>query len=151
VLFDGVAGSTDSEVLFYLALTCGLEHDPIGAVERAVGLIEATGEAHGIEHPVQMTLGFSDGERLWAIRYSSEHNSRTLYMSADRESIQRLYPDNARFARLTDEDRLIVSEPLSDLPGVWEEVPESTAIIVQRGADEHRTFSPCTPVAAPRG
>src|SRR6185295_11018063 len=133
-LFDGIAGSTDSETLFYLALTFGLENDPLAAVERAVGFVETTARAHGIEHPVQMTLGISNGERLWAIRYSSEGRSRTLFMSADRKTVQALHPDNPRFARLTDEDRIIVSEPLSDLPGVWLEVPESTAVIVQPGA-----------------
>ena len=63
-LFDDIAGSTDSETLFYLALTFGLEEDPLGAVEQAVGFVEATARAHGIENPVQMTLGFSDGVRL---------------------------------------------------------------------------------------
>src|SRR5436190_667768 len=67
-LFSAIAGSTDSEVLFYLAITFGLEEDPIGAVERAIGFVEATAEAYGIENSVQMTLGFSDGRRLWAIR-----------------------------------------------------------------------------------
>jgi glutamine amidotransferase len=140
--FDGIAGNTDSETLFYLALTFGLEEDPLGAVERAVGFVEATGRAHGVEHPVQMTLGFSDGERLWAVRYSSEHHSRTLYVSADAAAVRALHPDNERFRRLTDEDRVVVSEPLSDLPGVWIEVPESTALIIQQGADEQRAFEP---------
>jgi glutamine amidotransferase len=149
--FNAIAGSTDSEVLFYLALTYGLEDEPLGAVERAVGYVEATGRAHGIEHPVQMTLGFSDGERLWAVRYSSEHHSRTLFMSADPASIKALHPDNPRFQRFTEEDRLIVSEPVSDLPGLWIEVPESTAIVVQAGADEHHPFQPQAPVAPPVG
>ena len=144
-LFPGIAGSTDSELLFYLALTCGLERDPLPAVERAVGIVEAAGRAHGIEHPVQMTLGFSDGERLWAVRYSSEGNSRTLYASADRSAVQELYPDDRRLARLTDEDRIIVSEPLSDLPGVWLEVPEATALIVQNGPDQRLPFRPQAP------
>jgi predicted glutamine amidotransferase len=144
-LFDAIAGSTDSEALFYLALTFGLESDPVGAVERAVGFVEATGRAHGVEYPVQMTLGFSDGEHLWAVRYSSEGRSRTLYVSADAATVQALHPDNARFARLTDEDRIIVSEPLSDLPGVWREVPESTVLVVQPGPDEHLPFQPRTP------
>jgi predicted glutamine amidotransferase len=143
--FDGIAGSTDSEVLFYLALTFGLEDDPLGAVERAVGLVEAVGRDHGVENPVQMTLGFSNGERLWGVRYSSEGRSRTLYVSANASSLQALHPEHPLFARLTDEDRMIVSEPLSDLPGVWIEVPEATALIVQRGADEHRPFSPQVP------
>jgi glutamine amidotransferase len=150
--FNGITGSTDSELLFYLALTCGLEDDPLPAVERAVGIVEATARAHSIEHPVQMTLGFSDGRRLWAVRYSSEHRSRTLFVSADRKTIQALHPDNPRLARLTDEDRIVVSEPLSDLPGIWLEVPESTALVIQSGADERLPFTPrvpASPVAAP--
>jgi len=146
--FDDIAGSTDSEALFYLALSMGLEEDPLGAVERAVGFIESVGRAHGIEHPVQMTLGFSNGERLWAVRYSSEHRSRTLYMSADRQTVQALHPGNPRFARLTDEDRIVVSEPLSDLPGVWLAVPESTALIIQPGVDERVEFHPQAPAEA---
>jgi predicted glutamine amidotransferase len=153
-LFDGIAGSTDSEALFYLALTFGLEEDPLGAVEQAVGFVEATGQAHGIENPIQMTLGFSDGERLYAVRYSTEHQSRTLFVSEDVESVRALYPDNARFQGLTAEDRVVVSEPVSDLPGVWREVPESTALIIQRGPDEQREFHPRAPSdarsAAPR-
>src|SRR6185437_3288096 len=82
-LFGAIAGSTDSEVLFYLALTFGLEEDPIRAVERAVGFVEAAGERHGIENPVQMTLGFSDGQRLWGVRYSTEHSSRSLFVSQE--------------------------------------------------------------------
>ena len=143
--FDGIAGSTDSEVLFYLALTLGLETDPLGAVERAVGLVEAVGRDHGVENPVQMTLGFSNGERLWGVRYSSEGHSRTLYVSANASSIKALHTENPRLARMTDEDRMIVSEPLSDLPGVWIEVPEATALIVQPGEDEHRPFRPQAP------
>ena len=147
-LFDGIHGTTDSEVLFYLAITQGLEDDPIGAVERAVGIVEATARAHGIEHPVQMTLGFSDGERLFAVRYSSEHTSRSLFVSADRDSVVALHPDNPRFRQFTEEDRVVVSEPLSDLPGLWIEVPESTALIIEAGADQHVPFSPQALAAA---
>ena len=42
-LYPAIEGSTDSEVFFFLALTLGLEDDPPGAVERAVGLIEEVG------------------------------------------------------------------------------------------------------------
>ena len=41
-LFAEVQGSTDTEVVFHLALTLGLEEDPIGALEATVGLIEDT-------------------------------------------------------------------------------------------------------------
>jgi predicted glutamine amidotransferase len=143
--FDAISGSTDSEVLFYLALTFGLEGDPIGAVERAVGFVEAVGREHGVEYPVQMTLGFSNGERLWAVRYSSEGKSRTLYASADAHAVRALHPENERFKRVRDEDRVVVSEPLSDLPGVWVEVPEATALVIQPGADRQVAFRPQAP------
>jgi glutamine amidotransferase len=144
-LFDFVGGSTDSEVLFYLALTLGLESDPIGALERAVGFVEATAREHGIEHPVQMTVGLADGERLWAVRYSSEGRSRTLFMSEDVDALRALHPGNEMLQRLTDEDRAIVSEPPGDLPGAWREIPESTAVTIQKGPDELRGFRPHWP------
>ena len=71
-LYREIEGSTDSELFFYLALTLGLEDDPPGAVERAVGLIEAIGERQGVEQPIQMTVATSDGSSIWAFRYSSE-------------------------------------------------------------------------------
>jgi predicted glutamine amidotransferase len=144
-LFDAIAGSTDSEVLFYLALTFGLESDPLGAVERAVGFVEATAERHGIDDPVQMTLGFSDGDRLWAVRYSTEHKSRSLFVSADVDALRKLHPENQRLQALREGDRAIVSEPPGDLPGAWDEVPESTALMVRGGAVEQSPFRPQSP------
>ena len=144
-LFASIEGSADTEVFFYLALTFGLEDDPLGGVERAIGLVEATGEAHGVEYPFQGTVGFSDGERLWAVRYSSEHDSRSLFVSQDISALRELHPDNPRLQGLADEARVVVSEPLGDLPGAWLEVPESTALVVQAGADEQLPFRPRRP------
>ena len=95
-LFSGIKGSTDSELLFYLALTFGLEQDPIGALEQAIGFVEAAAVKHGIENAVQASVGITDGERLWAFRYSTERKSRTLFVSAEAETIHRLHPDNER-------------------------------------------------------
>ena len=39
-LYPSIEGTTDSETMFYLALTFGLEDDPPGAVERMVGFVE---------------------------------------------------------------------------------------------------------------
>jgi predicted glutamine amidotransferase len=149
-LFAEVHGSTDTEVVFHLALTLGLEQDPIGALERTVGLIEEIGRRHGVTDAVQATFGVSDGESLWAVRYASHGPARSLFASADAEAIRHLYPDNPRFERLTKDDRLIVSEPFSDLPGVWHEIPESTAVTVRRGGVlEQREFVPEVEAAAP--
>jgi glutamine amidotransferase len=141
-LFAEIEGSTDSEVLFYLALTFGLADDAVAALERTIGFVEATAERHGVENAVQTSIGVTDGERLWAVRYSTERRSRSLFASADASSVRRMYPDNPRLQRVRDEDRLVVSEPFSDLPGMWNEIPESTVFIVQPGADEQRPFTP---------
>ena len=144
-LFPAIEGSTDSEVVFNLAITFGLEDDPVGAVEQAIGFVEATAERHGIDNPVQASMGLTDGECLWAFRYSTAGKSRTLFSSCDAAAIRRLHPDNERLQRLQDEDRVVVSEPLSDLPGLWESIPESSVLIIQPGADEHREFRPRAP------
>ena len=144
-LFPHVEGSTDSEVLFHLALTFGLEHDPPGAVARMAGLVEAVGRRHGIDHPLQMTVATTDGTRVWAFRYSSEGSSRSLFYSTDVPTMRGLYPDDARFSAISDEARVIVSEPLSDLPGAWNEVPESSYGVVEPGADLLVPFQPTPP------
>ena len=141
-LYPLIEGTTDSEVLFYLALTFGLEEDPIGAVERAIGFVEATAERHGIEQAVQMTLGFSDGDRVWGVRYSTAHSSRSLFVSGDVSALKKLHPGNPRLQRLSDADQAIVSEPPGDLPGAWLEVPESTVLVMQTGAREQFPFRP---------
>ena len=142
-LFAEIHGSTDTEVVFYLALTLGLEDDPIDALERTVGVIERRAEERGVAGAVQATFGVSDGESLWAVRYSTEGPARSLFASAEVDTIRRLHPDNPRFQRLSADDRLIVSEPFSDLPGIWHEIPERTAVTVRHGGVlEERPFQP---------
>jgi predicted glutamine amidotransferase len=148
-LFGEVQGSTDTEVVFNLALTLGLENDPLEALERTVGLIEATARHHGVTGAVQATFGVSDGATLWAVRYASEGPARSLFASAEVEAIRHLHPENPRFQRLSPDDRLIVSEPFSDLPGVWQEIPQGTGVTVGAGGRlEQRPFTPREQVAA---
>ena len=140
--YADIDGSTDSEAFFFLALTMGLEHDPPAAVARAVGLIERVGHSHGIEHPIQMTVAVSDGDTVWAFRYSSVGRSRSLFYSTKVTTLRAHYPDNPVFHRLSDETRLVVSEPLGELAGAWNEVPESSYGVVNHGHDDLRTFTP---------
>jgi predicted glutamine amidotransferase len=149
--FSEVEGSTDSEIVFQLALTFGLEHDPLEALELTVGLIEANARRRGIDAPVQGTFGVADGKTLWAVRYASAGPARSLFATTEVDAIRRLHPDNPRFERLSHDDRLIVSEPFSDLPGVWREIPEATGVTVRPdGVFEERPFRPRHPAAPPR-
>jgi predicted glutamine amidotransferase len=141
-LYPSMEGSTDSELLFYLALTLGLEDDPPGAVGRMVGLVEETGRRHGTEHPIQMTIATTDGKSVWAFRYSSEGKSRSLYYSTNMRTVREMYPERPRLQEVSDETRIIVSEPLVDLPEAWNEVPESSYGVVFGGEDELHQFLP---------
>jgi predicted glutamine amidotransferase len=144
-LYPLIEGSSDTEVFFYLALTFGLEEDPPSAVAAVVGLIEEVGRRHGVEHPIQMTVAATNGISIWAFRYSSERASRSLFYSSDVPTLRALYPDIEILGELSDEARLIVSEPLRDLPGAWNEVPESCYGVVQPGQDELHDFKPKAP------
>jgi glutamine amidotransferase len=144
-LYPEIEGTTDTELMFHLALTFGLEDDPPQAVARMVGFVEATGHAHGVEFPFQGTIATTDGERVWAFRYSSEGKSRSLFFSTDLRTLRELYPDAEEIPKgLDDESRLVVSEPLGDLPGVWNEVPEASYGVIQPGQDEMHPFVPTT-------
>ena len=143
-LWPEIAGSTDSETFFYLALTFGLKDDPPTAVARAVGLIEKVGREHGVEHPIQMTVATSDGTSLWAFRYSSERKSRSLYFSTKVEDLRKIHPELEVLGEVSDETRLVVSEPLRDLEGAWNEVPESSWGVVHPGQDELHPFQQLT-------
>ena len=144
-LFSEIEGSTDSEMLFFLALTFGLAADPAAAVARAVGLVEATAAKHGIPDPVQMTVATTDGDATWAFRYSSARQSRSLFHSTDMSTLRHQYPDNPLLHDLSDDARLVVSEPLGDLAGAWREVPESSCVTVHGGHEELRPFEPVAP------
>jgi predicted glutamine amidotransferase len=144
-IFSGIAGTTDSELMFYLALTFGLQEEPLAALERMAGFVEETGRRHGIAEPLQMTVAVSDGERLYAARYASGPVVNSLFVTADASAVRALYPDDVRFRQFSDEARAVVSEPLGDLPGLWHEVPAGTAVVVQPGDDEQVPFTPRRP------
>jgi glutamine amidotransferase len=134
-LYPEIQGQTDTEVLFYLALTLGLEDDPPDAVARALGIIEASGQQRGIKDPFQGTIATTNGEHLWAFRYSTEGKSRSLFFSRDVRTLRELYPERQILQDLSDDARLILSEPIGDLPGAWQEVPESSYGVVGQGDD----------------
>ncbi len=141
-LLPAVEGSTDSELLFYLALTFGAEDDPITALERVAGFIEAAGERHGVAQPLQMAAALTDGARIIAVRYSSEAKSRTLFYSTDARAIKEQYPNDPRIQSVSDEVHTVVSEPLADLADAWKEIPESSVVVMQPGENEFRQFVP---------
>lgn len=141
-LYAAIEGTTDSEMMFYLALTFGLMDDPPEAIARMVGFIEDEGRRNAVENVMQMTLAVSNGKRLWVFRYSSEGQSRTLFHSTDIRTLRKLYPDIPRFASVSEETRMVVSEPFVDLPGAWNEIPEATYGVIAHGENAFHPFRP---------
>jgi predicted glutamine amidotransferase len=148
-LYSEIKGQADTELLFYLALTFGLEDDPPEAVARTIGLVESVGHAKRVKYPFQGTIATTDGERMWVFRYSSEGKSRSLFFTKDIRTLRHLYPEREILQEVSADARLVVSEPIGDLPGAWNEVPESSYGVVGQGHDQLQTFKakPPTPVA----
>ncbi len=85
---------------------------------------------------------------MWAFRYSSEHKSRSLFYTTDVPTLRKLYPERQLFKDVSEDARLIVSEPLGDVAGVWNEVPESSWGVVSPDRVDMQTFTPKAPGAS---
>ena len=138
-LFPSIGGSTDSETLFFLALTFGLRDDPPAALARTMGHVERAREAAGIEQPIQFSACTTDGSRLWTVRYSSNNQSRTQYHS---RHIHALRDIHGSYEPIPDGAVILLSEPLDELSEHWEAVPESSLLVVEDGTTTVSSFSP---------
>jgi glutamine amidotransferase len=138
-LFSDIEGSTDSETLFFLVLTFGLEDDPAGALARTIGHVERAREAAGIDRPIFFSACAANGRQLWAVRYSSHNDSRTLYHS---DHIHALRKINGAYEVLPDGAVIVLSEPLDELSDHWETVDEATLVVVDDGSISTMPFAP---------
>ena len=145
-LFALLTGTTDTELMFLLALHFGMEDDVYTGVSRMVGFVEKAGREKGTEHPMQMTLGITDGRCIYAFRYSSENESRTLFCTKTVADLRALADEEGqkRLDKVTDDARAIVSEPFNDVPEAWIAVPESSFVTIEAGEFSHRDFTPAT-------
>ena len=141
-LFHEITGSTDSELMFMLALTFGMEGDVRTGLARMAGFVERTAAEHGIENALQMTLGIADGKSLYAVRYSTEGKSRSLFHSVSRDATMDIAPNASRFSRGA---RAIVSEPLTDLAEEWVAVPEASFLTITGSEITCEPFEPIAP------
>lgn len=108
-------GSTDSEAIFLAAFGQGLDQDPVGAVARTIRLVLDIQKEAGIKEAFRFAACLTDGERLWAFRWSSDPRPPTLYLS------DRL------------DGTIVVSEPIDDACDSWVEVPKCGFVSITRG------------------
>ena len=91
---------------------------------------------------ITTAIGISDGEKLYAVRYSSAGRSRSLYYSRDVEALQDVTPEADRVSSRT---CAIVSEPLTGFADAWQEVPEASFLTIAGGKVRREDFAPRRP------
>ena len=125
------AGTTDTEAFFLLAIGHGLLDDPPGAFARSIAAVREVMTRHGVTEPFRMTAALADGDRLFALRYSSDDHPPSLYfgegaeIEADGESVN-FVPGRGSV--------LVLSEPLDMHEGPWREVPAGHVLETYGGA-----------------
>ncbi|MFW8593074.1 class II glutamine amidotransferase [Cribrihabitans neustonicus] len=125
-LYEHRKGATDSEVLFLLALQEGLDTGPKAALERAVARMEALSRERGSTPHMRLSVAMSDGERLFAARYSSDHIAPSVFY--------RWCPQLGGWA--------VVSEPLEDTGAAWNELKPGQFLTLSREGAEAEDFVP---------
>lgn len=140
--FENILGSTDSELMFHLALTFGLEQNPVEAMAKMVGFVERTGKTKNVPESMWMTIGLSDGKTLWGFRYASDGNAPTLFHSRDKKELVQINP--ALQDRFSDGDRILVSEPIGKFKEMWGEVPQGSSLTIHEGRIETKPFKPAS-------
>ena len=136
--FNDLMGSTDSEVMFYLALTYGLEANVTSGISEMVKAVKAAGKKAGVSGDLWMTLAISDGNSLWCYRYGSDGKGPTLYISPSIEELTRLNPHVED--KFGDFAACIVSEPIGDYQHTWRIVPENSVVGVSDENIEIKDF-----------
>ena len=129
-LYASRQGTTDSELIFLLALSLGLDDDPVGAMGKSLGFVEGEMQKADIDEPLRFTAALSDGDRLFAFRYSTDDMAPTLYHSCTEKPCH-------GGGSLT-----VVSEPLDTDRKRWTAIPPSHALSVT--ADGALTTVPFT-------
>ena len=101
-LYPEIQGQTDTEVLFFLALTFGLRTTRRPRSSVRSGSSKRSPAATGCRIPFQGTIATTDGETIWAFRYSSEGKSRSLFYTTDVPTLRKLYPERQLFQELSE-------------------------------------------------
>ncbi len=125
-LFHARAGTTDSELLFLLALQFGLMENPTHAMAETISFVEGLAEHMTGSALVRFTAAFSDGKSLYAIRYATDRKAPTLYAAPLGQG----------------SGYCIVSEPLNDDVDAWTEIPDGSVVIVGKSGVDVSAFQP---------
>ncbi len=131
-LFNARFGSTDSELIFLLAMQFGLRDNPLGAISETLAFVERLSRHLTGDALVRFTAAFSDGKSLYAVRYATDFKAPTLYAAPIGQG----------------GGYCLVSEPLNDEADTWVEIPDGSAVIVSENGLETALFKPADQIEA---
>ena len=121
-LYNSRFGSTDSEIIFLYLLQLGAMEDFHGALEQMITNVTAIMSKAGIREAFRCTACFSNGEKIWAARFSTDSIVPSLYLEKRPCGF------------------LLVSEPLNDMSTEWCIIEENHSMVLdwRRGASSMR-------------
>lgn len=129
-LYAQLRGTTDSETLFYLALTHGLEADPKAAWEKVIAHVRRACNENNVPFELVLSCAISDGETLYTLRYSSGEHVHSQYYSTHAQCMKDLGED---YELMPKKSVVVVSEPLDQSIEHWEEMPRNSFASICNG------------------
>jgi glutamine amidotransferase len=131
-------GTTDSEAFFLLALTNGLADDVPGALAETIRQTMDVMEKAKIARPFRMTAAIADGEKIYAVRFSSDRQAPSLYYAVGGEVT--VEDHQVRFTGGA-ETVIVLSEPLDEQGNEWFEIPEGHILCATEGKSTVEVFA----------
>lgn len=141
-LYPHIKGNGDTEVCFFLALTYGLDEDPVRALTRMVSRVERARRDSGQTEPFRATIAASDGDRLVVLRWVSPDAplavAPSLFHSFGQVTLhvgEGFGPGTGISEELPADTQLVASEPLELhwSKRHWREIPPGTVGVFTRG------------------
>ena len=120
-------GVTDSEALFLIALSNGLKEDPVKAMKKSIRKVLKIMTQIGNAEPLRISASCTDGKKIWAFRFSSDHQSPTLYYGSPKTHAEVFFKDQIN---------TISSEPSDNEAEHWHAVNEDSYIVWSKGRVE---------------
>jgi len=112
-LYPSRVGTTDSEAIFLAMLGAGVD-DPVAAAKKTLATLTGIVTQNEPGDRFRFTAALSDGQDLYAFRYSVNDHANTLYYRESERGI------------------VIVSEPF-DRDADWIAVPEDRVVVAKAG------------------
>lgn len=124
-LYNARQGTTDSELMFLLAVDFGLADNPQLAIELMIKhILDTCRSVDGRSANVRFTACISDGKKLDVVRYSNDAYAPSLYMSQCKDT----------------KEVCFVSEPFEATERNWIMILPSTYVSVESGIVRHEPF-----------